>query len=166
MGIIPQWARRWCLPPERDASRVGTGPEVRDLWRPQDGPPDCWRRHSDPCPQAHRRLCCASLGCAAPESYCPTLSADDQTSDAYVGLPQTYTNCNRVGPDRVSERRIPLLNGWETSTRSTRTGILGRSQLGFRSCVITPTETAAWYKGRIPLPRIPTHTTPPPTILI
>jgi hypothetical protein len=58
--IFSSWTRR-------TLSRVG--PLVRELCLPPDRPPRSGTRHSDPCPQGHRSLCCASLGSAAPGSH-------------------------------------------------------------------------------------------------
>jgi hypothetical protein len=99
------------LPPERDTSRVGTGPKVRELRLPPDGPTHSWWRHGDPCPQGRRSVRGASLGSTVPGSYCHTPSVGDRTGETRVGLPLAHTTLDRVGPDRVSESGNPRLNG-------------------------------------------------------
>jgi hypothetical protein len=86
------------------------GPKVRELCLPPEGPTGSRRRHGDPCPQGHRSLRGASLGSAVPGSYCRTLSVGNQASEARVGLVFAHTTLERVGPDRVSERRNPRPN--------------------------------------------------------
>jgi hypothetical protein len=67
--------------------------------------------HSDPCPKGHRSLCCASLGFAAPGGYCHAPTVGDQTSEARGGLHLSHKILDRVGPNRVSKRRIRRLDG-------------------------------------------------------
>jgi hypothetical protein len=52
-----------------------------------NGPPESGSRHSHPCPQGHRSLCCASFGSAAHGGYYCTLCFGDQTIEARGGLP-------------------------------------------------------------------------------
>jgi hypothetical protein len=47
IGQVPQWARSWYLPPERDSSWVESGPKVRKLCLPTDRPPGSGRRQSN-----------------------------------------------------------------------------------------------------------------------
>jgi hypothetical protein len=94
-----------------EGNRREQSPTVPELCLPPNGPPEPGGRHSDPCPPGHRSLCCASLGSAAPGGYCHTPRVGNRTSETPGGLPLAHTTLDRVGPIRVSKRRIPLLIG-------------------------------------------------------
>jgi hypothetical protein len=89
-------------------------------------------------------------------------SVGDQIGEARGGLPLAHTTPDRVGPDRVPKRRIPVLTAGDLNAKHTDwNSRLIRARV--RSCVTTPTETPAWSVGRTPQPRLLTHTTRLPT---
>lgn len=85
--------------------------KARKLRSASNGAHNLGWRHTDSCPHGHRSFFCASLGSAAPGGYCHASSFDNQTNEALVGLPLAYKNPDSVGHDRVTEPRVPHLNG-------------------------------------------------------
>jgi hypothetical protein len=93
-------------------------------------------------------LRCGSLRSATHWGYCQLLGFFTLRSES---------QCCRVAPDHVSERKISSL--WTAIlTRSTWTAVLGCTQAGVRSCVITLTETPTSSMGPSPPPQFRTNT--------
>jgi hypothetical protein len=130
-----------CLWTRRSLSRVGPW---RSQTLPPNGPPDSGRRHSDPCPQGHRTLCCASLRSAAPGGYCHRSCVGDQSSEARAGLPLStrsliksdLTECLRGGvPIFLAGDPNAKHTNWNSRLITARSSLL-RDYANSNSCLI------------------------------
>jgi hypothetical protein len=101
----------WTLPPERDAPRAGTGPKVPELFRTGPDSPTSGGGTVTFIRKGIDNYDVPVSGSAAPGVYLHTLSVGDQITEARVYQLVSHTTLDRVGPDRVSARKISRLNG-------------------------------------------------------